>query len=323
MKTDNDIYSKFEPLWADVMNADTFPAKRPLLAHYTSVATLESIMVNDSVWLSNPLYMNDMEELRFGIHEGANLFRKNQAIRDACETEDRYQKLQQIFERKFSDFTEQHAFDIYIFCLSEHNPENNSDGLLSMWRGYGGNGSGAAIIFDTAKLEYLQNSPMIIANVTYASGDQRRSWIDAKLNEFALILKNSSVPEDKLYLPVHAIFERIKIFSLFTKHHGFSEEKEWRVAYLRERDTANKFSNMLHYSVGKNGVEPKLKYKIEPLEGITAGDLSLEKIVHQIILGPSISNPLAMTAVRRMLETIKKPEIAKRLTASTTPFRVV
>jgi hypothetical protein len=34
---------------------------------------LEAILRNDEVWLSNPLFMNDMEEVRFGINAGANL----------------------------------------------------------------------------------------------------------------------------------------------------------------------------------------------------------------------------------------------------------
>ena len=41
--------------------------------------------------------------------------------------------------------------DTYVFCLSEH-AKDDTDGLLSMWRGYGGNGNGAAIVFDAGKL---------------------------------------------------------------------------------------------------------------------------------------------------------------------------
>lgn len=321
MKTNDEIFRTFDSLWSDIRNSDSFPAKRPLLAHYTSISTLECIMANDEIWLSNPLYMNDMEELRFGIFEGAHAFRQNEAIKTACSTPERYNRLQDAFEQKLNQFSTEQAFDIYVFCLSEHDAEKNSDGRLSMWRGYGSNGNGAAIVFDTTKINYLPGSPFIISNVTYASGDARRSWIDGKLTAFASLLKGQDIPDDKLHIAVDALFERIKIFALFTKHHGFSEEQEWRIVYLRERDYQKNLSGMLHYAVGKNGIEPKLKYKILPIEGLTASDLSLEKVVHQIILGPSISNPLAVSSVRRMLETVKKPEMAKRLIASTTPFR--
>ncbi|SDX58973.1 Protein of unknown function [Collimonas sp. OK242] len=321
MKTNDEIFRSFDPLWADIQNSDSFPAKRPLLAHYTSISTLECIMANDEIWLSNPLYMNDMEELRFGILEGARAFRQNEAIKTACGNSNRYNLTLDAFEAKLKQFSEEQAFDIYVFCLSEHDAAKNSDGRLSMWRGYGSNGNGAAIIFDTAKLNYLSGSPLIIANVTYASGNDRCSWIDGKLTEFANLLVEQDIPDDKLHIAVGALFERIKIFSIFTKHHGFSEEQEWRMVYLRERDHQKHLSGMLHYAVGKNGIEPKLKYKILPIEGATTNDLSLEKVVHQIILGPSISNPLAVSSVKRMLETVKKSELSNRVIASTTPFR--
>jgi hypothetical protein len=323
MTSDNEIYGTFSNLlWRDIQNTETFPAKRPLLAHYTSIANLECIMANDEVWFSNPLYMNDLEELRFVILEGAQAFRQDKAIKSACGNPERYNKLLHAFEYNLDQFSNKHAFDIYVFCLSEHESKI-TDGLLSMWRGYGGNGSGAAIVFDTAQLDYIEDSPLIIANVTYASQDKRREWINNKLATFADLIEKNYVPDDKLYLPAHALFERIKIYSIFTKHHGFSEEKEWRAVYLRERDLNHKMDGMLHYAVGKRGIEPKLKYKIRPIEGLTRGDLSLEKIVHHIILGPSVASPLAISAVQRMLEKVGKHALASKLVASTTPFRPV
>jgi hypothetical protein len=89
----------------------------------------------------------------------------------------------------------------------------------------------------------------------------------------------------------------------------------------RERYVRKRMGGMLHYAIGKNGVEPKLKFKISPIDGLTQSDLSLEKIVHQIILGPSISSPLAVNAVHRMLKSVGKNELAEKLTASTTPYR--
>lgn len=320
MNSDVEMYSAFDPLWLDIQGPDTFPAKRPLLAHYTSISTLESIMTNDELWFSNPLNMNDLEELRFGILEGADAFRRNEAIRSACGSPTRHEKLLIEFESQLDRFINQHAFDTYVFCLSEHE-NGDTDGLLSMWRGYGGNGNGAAIIFDTAQMNYVADALLIFSKVTYKSRDERRQLIGNKLKEFAGLLSGINMPTDKFYLAAHAIFERIKIFSIFTKHRGFSEEREWQAAYLRERDRNHIIDGMLHYAIGKNGVEPKLKLKIEPIAGFSADDLSLEKIVHQIILGPSVSSLLAMSAVRRMLETIGKNALADRLVTSTTPFR--
>jgi hypothetical protein len=64
--------------------------------------------------------------------------------------------------------------------------------MLSMWRGYGGNGSGAALVLDTNELEDLGDSPLILAPVYYASVEQRLEWIDSKLSEFAQLLKQAA-----------------------------------------------------------------------------------------------------------------------------------
>jgi hypothetical protein len=317
----NEIWANFsQELWSDIDQSETFPNRRPLLAHYTSVDTLEKIMSGNEIWLSNPLYMNDLEELRFGILEGVNAFRKNQKIIDACNSTARYKALSDAFENAFDQFSNKHALDTYVLCFAEHNPKN-TDGLLSMWRGYGGNGHGAALVFDIAIFEYIENSPLIISKVFYRPNEDRLSWINGKLTEFAELLSKSQIQTDKLYLPAHALFERFKTFALFTKHQGFSEEQEWRIAYLRDRDKHKLLTPMLDYAVGRYGIEPKLKFKVKPIEGVTAKDLKLERVVTKIILGPTVSSPLAVNSVRRMLEMVNKHELVDRVFPSTTPFR--
>jgi hypothetical protein len=72
---------------------------------------------------------------------------------------------------------------------------------------------------------------------------------------------------------------------------------------------------------GSRGVEPKLKLKFEPIEGITPPDFSLDKIVAGILLGPSTSSALAVRSVGRMLDLIGRPELKNRLVASSIPLR--
>ena len=56
MSSDEEIGGAFGSLWDDLIEEESFPHKRPLLAHYTSIATLEGIMANDELWFSNPLF---------------------------------------------------------------------------------------------------------------------------------------------------------------------------------------------------------------------------------------------------------------------------
>jgi hypothetical protein len=54
--TDDEICKLFTPLFEDLREADYFPNRRPLLAHYTSIVGLEAILCSNEVWLSNPAF---------------------------------------------------------------------------------------------------------------------------------------------------------------------------------------------------------------------------------------------------------------------------
>src|SRR5262249_26259708 len=131
--SDEEIHKLFEPLWADLQAQDSFPAKRPLLAHYTSIEKLEAILKNNEVWFSNPLFMNDLEEVRFGMNNGARLFLGSSEIESACGSKQRIDALRSTFNYWYNTFANEHVLDLYVFCLSEHAREN-TDGVLSMWR---------------------------------------------------------------------------------------------------------------------------------------------------------------------------------------------
>jgi hypothetical protein len=229
-------------------------------------------------------------------------------------------QFQEAFQRFFMLFSEQHSLDTYVFCLSMHDDPNDHDGILSMWRGYGGNGRGAAIVLDTSKLgPAAQGTSLILAKVHYATPAERLAWIDERLTALAKLLATNDVPDDMLYLAAGAIFQRNKLFALFTKHHRFDEEREWRAVYQRENDPENRLGAIFGYLNGPRGIEPKLRFKIEPVAGLTVPDLSLETLVSSILLGPTASSPLALASAKRMVELIR-PGLADRVFASTIPY---
>ncbi|HEX4910175.1 MAG TPA: hypothetical protein VFV64_05370, partial [Permianibacter sp.] len=112
-----------------------------------------------------------------------------------------------------------------------------------------------------------------------------------------------------------------KLFSLFTKHRGFSEEREWCVAYMSQRDLGGYLKPMLSYSIGHRGIEPKLKLKIGPVDGLFPDDLSLNSLINRIIMGPTTSGILAINSVKRMLDELKKSDLKDKVHPSSIPFR--
>ncbi len=318
---DAEIWQLFQvALYADVDLEGTFPQARPHLAHYTSLDALEKILTTDEIWFSNPLFMNDFEEVTFGLLNGVSAFKTSDAIRAALKTDARHDAFVSHLDAYVDSYGRQYLIDTYVFCLSEQTPDN-TDGILSMWRGYGGNGKGAAIVFDTSKLDPVDGSPLVFAKVTYSSPTQRFEWFRKIAHVFSTVLETHWIPDDKIGLVAAALFERVKLCALFTKHHGFREEHEWRVVYLKERDLGNRLAPRLSYHNGSKGIEPKLRFKVEPIGGLTAPDLSLGKLISAILLGPSMSSALAHRSVARMLELIGRPELIERLHASGIPFR--
>lgn len=308
-------------MWDDLDSENDFPAQRPLLAHYTSVAVLDGMMGNNEIWFSNPLYMNDLEELRFGMVEGASAFRTSQELKAAFQDDHAYDAMMEYFNNLFEAFETKHAFDTYIMCLAKHAPENN-DGLLSMWRGYGAGGGGVAIVFDTKKIALSEASPFIIGAVQYSTRQERLEWIANKIKGLAELINGTEHDDQELFLIAHYWIERLKVFALFTKHSGFDEEQEWRIVYMSERDKDEKLKHMLGYAITPRGaVEPKLKFQVRPLDGVFGDDLSLENVVDRIILGPTTSTMLAATSVKRMLSHRGKHGLAEKIVASSIPFR--
>jgi Protein of unknown function (DUF2971) len=320
MITDDQISALFLTLAVDIDDLDFAIENRPLLAHYTSIDVLEKIMKTDEIWFSNPLFMNDLEEVRFGLQQGARLFLQSEAVTQACRTPSRANRIKNAFSHYYNQFDQEHAFDTYVFCLSEHDPAN-TDGLLSMWRGYGGQGNGAALVFNTNFVTRTENTPLILTRVYYQSADKRIEWLNNKLTKWCEILTSASIPDDKLHVAAYLFFYVIKFFALKSKHNGFLEEREWRIIYMPERDPQGVWKDKFkqHYLIGTRGVEPKLIYKIAPLDA--SQTWTFATILDKIILGPTLSSWLARRSIERMLETVGKTEFCQKVSASGIPLR--
>jgi hypothetical protein len=225
------------------------------------------------------------------------------------------------FSNYFHNFDVNHAFDVYVFCVSEHDPKKHPDGLLSMWRGYGANGHGAAIIFNTKFLVPIPDSPLLIAKVNYATEVEREEWLKNIFRRCYGLLRMSDFSDAELHTLGYHMFYLMMIYSLLSKHPGFVEEQEWRVVYLPDRDAKGLFKERLHYVMTQNAIEPKLRFPLEPLMLEPRQTWTFESIVDTILLGPTHQSALAGLAIRRMFTSLKKPEFIPKLKFSGIPLR--
>ena len=136
----------------------------------------------EQVWFSSPLLMNDRQEMLHGLDLGTKFFNDDQALAKACGNEHRVSLLRENYRRFLNEFYTNHAINVFVLCLSEFG-RDRPDGLLSMWRGYGSNGHGAALVFDTKLIHRRDEMPMIVSKVTYASDGERIKRLRTKFAE--------------------------------------------------------------------------------------------------------------------------------------------
>jgi hypothetical protein len=321
MLTDAEIHGLFTPIFNDIGNlAIMEPNSRPLLAHYTSIDVLEKIIKNEEVWFSNPLFMNDTQELVYGMTEGIKEFyalKENGALFNACGNQQRFELLLYAFDVYVNQFNKS-ALNVFVFCLSQHD-KSHEHGRLSMWRGYGENGNGAAIVFNTDLLVLDYTSPLLFVKVQYASDDDRQDKIKQRLNTAISVLAGNIISDDQLYIVARMIFELILTYSLTEKHKGFEEEQEWRVIYFPNRDYNDMFKDDFDYIVTKNGIEPKLKVKLKPMSFQEDASWKFDDLINSVIIGPSLSSWTALQAIKQMLKLNKKENLT--IVSSNIPFR--
>lgn len=306
-------------LWDEVEGPEDYPNARPLLAHYTSAVTAEAILRGKELWLSHPILMNDVEELQWGIREAIKILSTHKGVETACGSYDRFDRFINLFQEHVDLYDHGHARSLFAACFSMHE-EGDGDGILSMWRAYGSNGEGVAIVFDTAKITPQDDSPFILGPVKYCLPGEREALIRKEIEKIAdfFLRKLSEIGDKKMGLSASYLLEKIKFISLTTKHCGFKEENEWRLIYFSERDSENLFENYVDYAAGVTGFQPKLKI---PLDGRVSWIPNLSDLIAEIILGPSHGSVLAINAFERMLDKSDLGSVKSRVRRSTIPFR--
>jgi len=228
------------------------------LYHYTGPNGLKGIVESQTLWATHYKYLNDDEEIRLfrdrlpeilrpvfeNIFSGLTPEQKKVLLdqypsAEIASTEEAKKLATIMYDITFEGtdgpkFAEPH---IISFCTVDKNDERIADhGLLSQWRGYGGEG-GYVIIFDTRGLhELLQEeankwaySAVFIGDIVYSSAtdQEMRDEFCAHIDE---IQKNweqafrSLDPND-----LGNTYNSLVACACRFKHWGFSEEKEFRI----------------------------------------------------------------------------------------------
>jgi hypothetical protein len=307
-------------LLSEFNTPNDYPSRRPFLAHYTSIETAFNILQTKQVLMGNPFLMNDRNEARFGLDQALKLIKMNVKIDDTISSPTQRKIFIESFESFVDHFQYADYMNLFVFCCSEH-AEGEENGKLSMWRGYGGNGKGAAIVFDTRNLDTATPSPFLIIKVRYMSDEGRINWIKNKILEFCNYAKGKIFSDLEMHTLAFFLFQAIKIFSITSKHYGFEEENEWRVIYLDDRDDLNLKGQRQNHIITSKGLEPRLIYRFSDIKNSQYQEILAEELIHKIILGPSSEGHFALETFKRVLDRQGFANIRNRVVSSSIPFR--
>ena len=282
--------------------------------YYTSADTAMKVIRNQELWFRNATVMNDYSEISYGLGLIRAVFSGQEGERFRTAVEDIFSGTIEKAEELLTGWERDWEFETYIACVSVHNPEEDQQGRLSMWRAYG----------DTALV--VNNSPMTAVTdllavfsipVLYIS-EQGLSDYLSKITDAILINRTylQGLGQETLVAYIHNMLFR---FAIATKHPGFAEEKEWRLFY---RPTERVSPGMTEETVVLGGVPQKI-YKLhlanEPDKGLHGADIP--SLLDRIIVGPTVFPYVSYQAFVGVLSDLGVKDAADKVVLSDIPLR--
>jgi hypothetical protein len=269
------------------------------LQHYTTLGGLIGMVEQGCIRASNVAFLNDREELIFGV-------RRAQMAMKVLQTDRRYKRWQKPLRAVMNEIVAGRIPNTYAACFATR-PD-----LLSQWRGYGGSTQGVCISFQTSALVNAFGSQKAkLVPVVYGQLKGKNHILaELKATLKALVdaeLTDAPMTEEAME---DAAYKALKVLLPLFKHLGFKEEEEWRFVVQHETTRASvKFRENGHVIV------PYLELAM-PREGSNKpGRLPIERVT----IGPGKDMELTERSLALFFKT--KGYAGVELKRSTIPFR--
>jgi hypothetical protein len=276
-----------------------------------------SIIQNSEIWMRNTTTMNDFSEVEHGqqcVREawvspaGARLQSALEAIHPGIATE--------ITER-YDAWQPDMRSNTYITCISEHPPDEDLYGRLSMWRAYGGIAGVALVLSLTPFLATTDELAAFSSPVFYGMGKD----VELKVDEIAERLERYG---DKLRnydkgILTENVFSTLRFAALCTKHPAFREEREWRVLYSPNLAQSPAIKPVIRSVRGTPQTVQLLPLKHAPEFGLHHADIP--SLLERVIIGPTDNAWVLYEAFKRLLTDAGVQNAHERISISHIPLR--
>ena len=256
-----------------------------IVYHYCSLDSLNSILKNRSLRLTNILKSNDSTEIswicRYYEAEFEEAYEKTSDLFKTCISSERLMGYVKLFTDEF--FNENHAdFRYYVTCFSYQND------LLSQWRGYADDGRGAAIGFDldvlkevvTVSPEISKPSIVSLHKISYSEAEQREvvhQIVHELVDEIEKILQKEEQCRESI---------EEKQESVYMKNPFFREESEIRLCEFSPKQFL--MGREVELSLGARLYNYSYYVKESQLISYVDFDFSdcLDQLIKELVIGP-------------------------------------
>jgi hypothetical protein len=269
------------------------------LFHYTDLPGLLGILQNGDLWLTHSRYSNDDEEMAHGQRIAGKVIDDAMGQPPGMALYPEYlQHLKNLIDQPLAE-------GMYICCFCQKN------NLLSQWRGYGANGAGVSIQFDSGGFSPwagvdCTHGLMRFWQVTYKEETQRKI-LEAAV-QHAWSWNPRLTPEQRAQ---HAA-DAIQFFIPTFKNADFSEESEWRLVFTPKPQCP------VRPRFRPRGAMLVPYFTLRDLFPPAEGTIATLPITHMTV-GPNPSKVLNVASVRMLLDGLGYGSVP--VEASSTPIR--
>lgn len=306
---------------------DIFRDGRKLI-HYTSAENALNVFRSRQMWMRNVRVMNDLHEVTHGV---SMVMSTLNALKFATKTPIEtglaavVREVDEIFPGlagRGNDTFLAWRFHIenqsYVACLSEHMPDEDNIGRLSMWRNYTGQQIGVGVVINPTPFKNtLDDYGAIASPVQYFDEERVNVTLHGVAEEIRASAQFLSTCNQQDVLS--AYFHLLRSLCLATKHPGFREEREWRIYHTHGMDSMTGLSTAIVSPGGVPQRIKKLEFKNDSEKGITG--ISLPELIDHVIIGPCQTPLIVGEAIAAELEALGVTDTQRRIRYSNIPIR--
>lgn len=308
-------FAIFHPLAFEKYQAMHEPRAR--FVHYCSAEAAFHILKSKKMRLRNAAAMNDFMEIEHGSTCLARAWHSDTGVRLKEIVDGLFPGLSNGLANVLDAWSHNFRTETFIACLSEHDPEEDELGRLSMWRAYGGS-SGVAVVMNPAAFLSVSDALQAFTSpVAYLSPETFELEFKRVVGNIESCLDFIEAEgRDNLY---KSLFHAFRTSMLCTKHPGFSEEREWRIVYAPSLGSSNRIIPSVELIRGVPQIVHSIPFKDYPEEGLVGAELP--QLIDRVIIGPTEFPHQLRQAMVSLLTDTGVTSAAEKVFVSTIPLR--